>query len=753
MNKILKFTLLGLFGFFVLSGLSMLFYVYMLSSELPSIKDLKHYKYRTPSTVYDKKGKIVAEIGDERRYPLSFEDIPEYMKNAVISVEDSRFYKHGGVDFLGIMRAFFANIKAGKVVEGGSTLTQQLVKVIYLTPERKLKRKLKEAILAYKIDNYLTKDEILGLYLNEVYFGRGAYGVEAAAKNYFGKSLKELILPEIATIAGIPKAPGIYAPHIDIKKSAVRMEHVLYRMFEEGYITEQVYNEAKTAQISVVDEIPQKILSAPYFVDMVKDYLKYELKIDAENNGYKIYTTIDIDYQKTAEKAVTDNLFNLSKRQGYFGVLTSVSSPDFETKMNKKKYLGRYDIYPAMVVSLDRTFAEVELMGDKKKVILELKNNNWAFPHDSGDIVLDDFRKIFREGDVVLVKNYPKKGYLLEQEPVTESALLAINPENGDIVSVMGGFDYNKSMFNRAVFSKRQVGSLFKPIVYSAALENGFFVNTQVLDAPVIMDTGEENKYWKPLNFEDKFYGFTTLSEALTKSRNIITIKIAEKLRVNRIIDYAKRFGISSDFQKDLSISIGSGAVSLLEMVGAFSVFPNMGSYVKPRFVLKVYDYVGNEIYTAPEVVKIPALKVTTAQIMTDMLVNVVENGTGRRASVLNRYVGGKTGTTNDYRDAWFVGFLPNLTVGVWTGFDDFKTIGKLETGSRAALPAWVDYVRAVMSDIPFKVFSSSKDVVYYKIDKQSHQKTDDVSGNYYFAPFDEPVNEPVKDNNSIINN
>lgn len=749
MNKILKFTLLGLLGFFVLSVLSMLFYLYMLSSELPSIKDLKNYKYKTPSIVYDRKGKIVAEIGDERRYPLSFEDIPEYMKNAVISVEDSRFYKHGGVDFLGIIRAFFTNIKAGKVVEGGSTLTQQLVKVIYLTPERKLKRKLKEAILAYKIDNYLTKDQILGLYLNEVYFGRGAYGVEAAAKNYFGKSLKELSLPEIATIAGIPKAPGIYAPHIDIKKSAVRMEHVLYRMFEEGYITEQVYNEAKTAQIIVVDEVPRKILSAPYFVDMVKDYLKYELKIDAENNGYKIYTTIDIDYQKNAEKALTDNLFNLSKRQGYFGVLTSVSSPDFETKINKKRYLEKYDIYPAMVVSLDRTFAEVELMGDKKKVTLELKNNNWAFPYDSGDRVLDDFRKIFQEGDIVLVKNYPKKGYLLEQEPAVESALLATNPENGDILSVVGGFDYNKSMFNRGVYSKRQVGSLFKPIVYSAALENGFFVNTQVLDAPVIMDTGEENKYWKPLNFEDKFYGFTTLLEALTKSRNIVTIKIAEKLGVKKIIDYAKRFGISSDFQKDLSISIGSGAVSLLEMVGAFSVFPNMGSYVKPRFVLKVYDYLGNEIYTAPEVTKIPVLKVTTAQIMTDMLINVVENGTGKRASVLNRYVGGKTGTTNDYRDAWFVGFLPNLTVGVWTGFDDFKTIGKLETGSRAALPAWVDYVRSVMPDIPFKVFSSSKDVVYYKIDKQSHQKTDDVSGNYYFAPFD----EPLKDNNSIINN
>lgn len=749
MNKIIKIIILGLFVLFVLSSLSVLLYIYMLSSELPSIKELKYYKYKTPSIVYDRRGRVVAEIGEERRYPVKFEDIPDMFKNAVISVEDSRFYKHGGVDFLGILRAFLVNVKAGKVVEGGSTLTQQVVKVIYLTPERKLKRKLKEAILAYKIDNYLSKDEILAIYLNEVYFGRGAYGVEAAARNYFGKSVKELNLAEIATIAGIPKAPGIYAPHIDMKKSVVRREHVLYRMFEEGYITEQIYNEFKNVEISVLDEIPQKILSAPYFVDMVKNYLRDELKLEAENNGYRIYTTIDVDYQEIAEKSVTQNLFDISKRQGYFGILTSTDEPDFQKKIDEKKYLKKYEMVPAVVLSVDRTAAEVEIIEDNKRSTLSLKDNNWAVPYESGERVLDDFRKIFREKDIIFVKNDSKKGYLLEQEPMAESALVSMIPETGEIVSLTGGFDYRKSMFNRALLAKRQVGSLFKPIVYSAALENGFFVNTQILDAPVIMDTGEDAKYWKPLNFEDKFYGFTTLREALTKSRNIVTIKVAEKLGLSKIISYAKKFQISTELQKDLSISIGSGAVSLIEMVSAFSVFPNMGSYVGPRFVLKVYDYMNNEIYVSPEPEKLPAIKESTAQIMTDMLVNVVENGTGRRASVLERYVGGKTGTTNDYRDAWFVGFLPNLAVGVWTGFDDFRTLGRLETGSRAALPAWISYVKSIIADIPLKVFESSKNVIYYKVDKDSHQKTEDISENCYFAPFD----EPVKDNDSVITN
>ncbi|MBC7196804.1 MAG: transglycosylase domain-containing protein, partial [Deferribacterales bacterium] len=305
--KIFKIFVVICFTIFLISSLSVLVYIYKLSSELPSIKQLKDYSYKTPTLIYDRKGRLIGELGKERRYPVKFEQIPLYLKQAVIAVEDSRFYEHGGVDFLGILRAFFTNIKAGRVVEGGSTLTQQLVKVIYLTPERKLKRKVKEAILAYKIDNYLSKDKILEIYLNEVYFGRGAYGVEAAARNYFGKSVSELTLSEAALIAGLPKAPGIYAPHISLKKSLVRRDHVLYRMYEEGYLTEKEYEVAKLDEIKIIPNIPDKILSAPYFIDFIRSYINDKLGLDLYDKGYKVNTTLDVDFQNIAEKAISSN--------------------------------------------------------------------------------------------------------------------------------------------------------------------------------------------------------------------------------------------------------------------------------------------------------------------------------------------------------------------------------------------------------------------------------------------------------------
>jgi penicillin-binding protein 1A len=302
---------------------------------------------------------------------------------------------------------------------------------------------------------------------------------------------------------------------------------------------------------------------------------------------------------------------------------------------------------------------------------------------------------------------------------------------------MVGGFDYNKSMFNRAVQARRQVGSLFKPIVYTAALESGMNINSQILDAPVIMDTGEDGKYWKPENFEQEFYGFTTLRQALTKSRNIVTIKVAEKIGINKIIDYAKKFGITTDLQRDLSISIGSGAVSLIEMVSAFSVFPNLGEYVEPVFIKSIEDANGETLYQLKEQKRYRAIKPETAQIMTDTLINVVENGTGRKAKFIKRYIGGKTGTTNDYKDAWFVGFLPNLAVGVWTGFDDFQSLGRLETGARASLPAWIEYVDTILPQIDFEVFNTSDNVTYVKVDSETNQITESITDDFEFIPFD----------------
>lgn len=739
--KVFKIFVVICFTIFLISSLSVLGYIYKLSSELPSIKQLKSYSYKTPTLIYDRKGRLIGELGKERRYPVKLDQIPLYLKQAVIAVEDSRFYEHGGVDFLGILRAFFTNIKAGRVVEGGSTLTQQLVKVIYLTPERKLKRKVKEAILAYKIDNYLSKDKILEIYLNEVYFGRGAYGVEAAARNYFGKSVSKLTLSEAALIAGLPKAPGIYAPHISLKKSLVRRDHVLYRMYEEGYLTEKEYEAAKSDEIKIIPNIPDKILSAPYFIDFIRSYINDKLGLDLYDKGYKVKTTLDVDFQNVAEKAIADNLFDLSRRQGYFGVIGNISEENIEEKIKKVKYIEKYGFKIVKVTDVDRKYADFESIDNSSdnfiKGRIELIKNRWAKPYGSDMRLLDDMRKIIRNDDIILVKKTDKENYLLAQEPKAESALLSMIPQTGEVLSMVGGFDYSKSMFNRATQARRQVGSLFKPIVYTAALESGMNINTQILDAPVIMDTGDEGKYWKPENFEQEFYGFTTLREALTKSRNIVTIKVAEKIGIDKVISYAKRFGITTDFQRDLSVSIGSGAISLLEMVTAFSVFPNMGEYVEPVFVKSIEDYNGNTVYEVTDQVKYQAIKPETAQIMTDTLVNVVENGTGRKAKFINRFLGGKTGTTNDYKDAWFIGFLPNLTIGVWTGFDDFQSLGRLETGSRASLPAWIDYVVGVLPNLEFDVFKTTDNVSYVKVDKETGQITESIVDKFEFLPFD----------------
>jgi len=739
--KVFKIFVVICFTIFLISSLSLLGYIYKLSSELPSIKQLKDYSYKTPTLIYDRKGRLIGELGKERRYPVKLDQIPLYLKQAVIAVEDSRFYEHGGVDFLGILRAFFTNIKAGRVVEGGSTLTQQLVKVIYLTPERKLKRKVKEAILAYKIDNYLSKDKILEIYLNEVYFGRGAYGVEAAARNYFDKSVSKLTLSEAALIAGLPKAPGIYAPHISLKKSLVRRDHVLYRMYEEGYLTEKEYEAAKSDEIKIIPNIPDKILSAPYFIDFIRSYTNDKLGLDLYDKGYKVKTTLDVEFQNIAEKAIADNLFDLSRRQGYFGVIGNISEENIEEKIKKVKYIEKYGFRIVKVTDVDRKYADfVSLDNSSDNFIkgrIELIKNRWAKPYGSDMRLLDDMRKIIRNDDIILVKKTDKENYLLVQEPKAESALLSMIPKTGEVLSMVGGFDYSKSMFNRATQARRQVGSLFKPIVYTAAIESGMNINTQILDAPVIMDTGDEGKYWKPENFEQEFYGFTTLREALTKSRNIVTIKVAEKIGIDKIISYAKRFGITTDFQRDLSVSIGSGAISLLEMVTAFSVFPNMGEYVEPIFIKSIEDCNGNTVYEVTEQVKYQAIKPETAQIMTDTLINVVENGTGRKAKFINRFLGGKTGTTNDYKDAWFIGFLPNLTIGVWTGFDDFQSLGRLETGSRASLPAWIDYVVGVLPNVEFDVFNTTDNVSYVKVDKETGQITESIVDKFEFLPFD----------------
>jgi penicillin-binding protein 1A len=719
-------------------------YIYKLSRELPSIKDLKDYEYKRPTIIYDRHGDTIAELGAERRYPLDIAQIPENLQNAVIAVEDARFYDHGGVDLMGILRAFITNVKAGRVVEGGSTLTQQLVKIIYLTPEKKLKRKVKEAILAYRIDKALSKQKILEMYLNQVYFGRGAYGVEAAAVNYYGKSVGDLTLAECAMIAGIPKAPGIYAPHLNPDKAIKRRNHVLFRMYETGHISEDEYQKTSLVDSVIIDRIPPKNMAAGYFVDFIIRHLKDVEGIeDVDNAGLNVYTTLDLGMQAKAEEAVKANLLEMTEALGFRGAIAKYNPEENnleELLEMQKDYLKELGFERALVTKVEEDDVYIKtLNGDGS---MHITDNRWARPADSNYYRNTDFRRILDKNDIIYVtlKDEEHKKYRMAQEPDLESALLSANPLDGEIYAMVGGFDYRKSMFNRAFQAKRQVGSLFKPIVYSTALENGMNIMTEILDAPVIKEMDEEGEYWKPENYSGKFFGHTTLKEALTKSRNLVTIKVAEKIGIGRIISQARKFGIEEELNRDLSVSIGSGAVSLMEMVYAFSTFPNLGERHEPYYITKIENSKGEIVAEYKPSQPIRVLSEGTASIMVDMMRSVIVNGTGKRALVIPKLIAGKTGTTNDNKDTWFVGYMPDLVSGVWVGFDDFRPIGKWRTGSNTALPAWVKFTQGVHDNFGNMLFPVAKDVAYFRVDAESHEITNSFSGEYTFEPFEKPM-------------
>jgi penicillin-binding protein 1A len=723
-------------------------YIYALSRQLPSVEQLKDFQYDRPTIIYDRNGNTIAELGTERRYPISIDEMPDYMWQSIVAVEDARFFEHSGVDLTGILRAFVSNLKAGRVVEGGSTLTQQLVKVIYLTPEKKIKRKIKEAILAYRLDNFLEKRQILEMYLNQVYFGRGAYGVEAAALNYFGKKTHELTIAESAMIAGIPKAPAIYAPHINLERAVNRRNHVLYRLFETGYVTEEIYKQALEEQPKIIERVPPKNSHAGYFTDMVVKFLSEQLLVDnPESKGYKVYTTLDLAHQKNAETALKSNIIRVVRDLGYSGTLGTFEEIKDETKEQRserltallteeKGYINQLGLKRAIVTKVDKNDSEIQF-ADGTKGHLRINDSRWARPRGGSYSRLTDFAIVLKKNSIIYVKKIEGDFYAIDSEPDLEGAIISIEPRTGEILALVGGYEYSKSMFNRATQAKRQVGSLFKPMVYSAALENNLNIMSEVYDAPVVKPLEEEGEYWKPENYSGRFYGLTTLKEALTQSRNIVTIKIAERVGIGNIITYARKFGLKEQLQRDLSISIGSGSASLSEMVFAFSVFPNLGYRVEPYFVTKIEDSNGELVAEYAPSEPIDVIKPATAQIMTTILEDVVENGTGRRAKVLNRPAGGKTGTTNDSKDAWFVGFLPNAVCGVWIGFDDFKPIGRHTEGSNAALPVWVNYMSASLNSFPYAVFPATEDVTYYKVDTSTHKITDSFSSDFTFEPFD----------------
>jgi len=712
-----------------------------LSLDLPKITSLSDYRPPTVTVVYSDDGTNIAEFFKERRIVLPLAEMPPQLIDAFVAAEDSRFYQHRGIDVVSIVRAFFKNLEAGTIVQGGSTITQQVTKSFLLTPERSYTRKLKEAILAYRIERAFTKEEILYLYLNQIYLGHGAYGVQAAAENYFGKSVQRLTLAECALLAGLPQAPSKYSPFRNAERAKQRQIYVLNRMVAEGYVTEAEANAAIRDELDIKPRRNLYIEQVPFYTEHVRRYLEARYGEDAlYNQGLQVYTAVNLPIQKMAREAIDVGLRELDKRQGYRGVLNHLAGQEIETLSKAiQEELAETPLAPGRM-----TRGVVVAVDDKEKTLtvrmggalgeIALADMTWARKPDPEIAYYSDKVKrpgdVLRVGDVILVKvkaaaaaDGGKWPLALEQDPAAQAALLCIEAGTGMVKAMVGGWDFRESQFNRAVQSRRQPGSAFKPIIYAAALDKQFEDSdkvytpaTVIVDSAIVYNDTERDFVWKPQNYRETFYGPTLLREALAKSRNLVTIKILQDIGVDYVIDYARKLGIASELSRDLSIALGSSGVSLLELTQAYSVFANQGDLIEPVFVVKVVDRDGN-VLEAAEPKRTRVIDAGTAFIMTSLMESVVNEGTGQRVKALGRPTAGKTGTTNDLYDAWFMGYIPQYITGTWVGFDEEAPLGKGETGARAASPIWLHFMQQLTTDLPVKTFQVPENIEFAKID------------------------------------
>ncbi len=725
-------TILGLVGVLLAAGALAALYMY-LSADLPRIASLKDYKPSVITTVYADDNRKIAEFFKERRIVIPLSKMPDMLKEAFIAAEDARFYKHQGIDMISIVRAFFKNVEAGAIVQGGSTITQQVAKTFFLTPERSYQRKIKEAILAYRIDKRLTKDEILYLYLNQIYLGHGAYGVEAAAENYFGKHAAELNLAECAMLAGLPQAPSRYSPFSHPERAKQRQIYVLNRMVDEGFITNAQATEAINRHLDIKSRRNWYIEKVPFYTEYVRQYVIKKYGAEALTTaGLKIYTAVNIDMQHVAREEIQKGLEALDKRQGYRGPLRHLKQEEIETFAARQQEALAGDppapgrTLQAVVVAVDDRGKKVVVRMGNSRGIIAFETMRWA-RRPNPAVAYYEARarrpsQVLRSGDVIMVSVREKmKGndtwqVTLEQTPKAQAALVCMEVESGKIKAMVGGRDFRQSQFNRAVQSRRQPGSAFKPIIYAAALDKGYTPATVIIDSPIVYYEKGMESIWKPKNYEKKFHGPTMFRRALEKSLNVVTVKILKDIGVDYTIDYARKLGITANLERNLSIALGSSGVSLLELVEAYGVFANLGYRLKPVFITRIEDRDGN-ILEEGDPGRVKVIDKSTAYIMTNLLQGVVKHGTGWRVRALKRPAAGKTGTTNNLNDAWFMGYTPRYVTGVWVGFDNSQSLGKGETGSRAASPIWLGFMQRVLKDKPVRVFQVPEGVVFAKID------------------------------------
>ncbi len=764
-----------------------LFIFLVLVPELPPIDNLEDAELQVPLRIFDKNEFLLAEYGEHRRIPVKYEDIPKKIEQAFLAAEDDQFWEHAGVDPLALMAAAFELVTTGNKSRGGSTITMQVARNFFLSTEKTYSRKLNEILLALKIEKDLDKKTILELYLNKIYLGKRAYGVVAAAQVYYGKTLEELTLAQTAMIAGLPKAPSRYNPIINPDRALIRRDHIIRRMSQLGFINEEEYQTARAEPVTAELHNLEISADARYVTEMVRADVYETYGEDAYKAGLKVYTTIDDRLQRTANTALRDALLAYDRRHGYRGVegkidLALVNQDPFEEGLVEAATIG--NLTRAVVKAVEDDKIQVYLPDFRQVDIPFAEAIDWARPFVNENATGHALKKpadVLNAGDLIWVEQ-KESGWWLAEVPKVQGALVSINPSNGAIQSLVGGFDYFHHKFNRAFQAKRQPGSNFKPFIYSAALEKGLTAASIINDAPVVFDDDSLEATWRPENYSGKFYGPTRLREALVKSRNLVSIRILQSIGLRYATAYAQRFGFEKkDMPYDLSLALGSGAFSPLEIVRSYAVFANGGYLVKPYYIDRIESSDGEVLFQQQPLVVCQDCKVVAAEdrletetaedqtpqqpseiqeqaveealpvieyaprvitaqnafIMRNILREVVQRGTAVRAKVLGRMdIAGKTGTTNDQKDAWFSGFNDQVVTTAWVGFDDQKPLGVRETGGRAALPMWIDYMREALKGLPVNPEEQPENIVTVRVDSDTGERATENSRRTYFEIF-----------------
>ena len=745
---LLTFFVLGVAAFFALAGL-----LWHYSQDLPDLNQLQNYQPSLVTQVYSSDRQLIGQFFIERRILTPLADIPEHLRRAVIAVEDVRFFEHPGLDYIGILRAAWTNMRRGGKVEGASTITQQLARSLFLSSERTFDRKVRELVVAYKMELVSSKEQILETYLNQIYFGQGAYGVASAAQSYFGKDLSALTVAESAFLAGLPKSPNHFSPFKNYDRAKKRQEHVLTRMEEAKFITSAERERAAMEPLSFRRPGSEQV--APYFVEYVRQQLiaKYGEAM-VYKGGLKVMTTLNLEMQRAAEAAFAAGLRELDKRQGWRGPLrtidpASVAPPASVATIDQPLKAGDYR--EAVVTKAGKDFYVVQMGGTTAKLLFD--DMAWAKrrltgPDTSKDVVANpNLKQILKAGDVVevMVKKIERETVFvqLEQTPVVEGGLIAMEPGKGAILAMIGGYDFNRSEYNRAVQAHRQPGSAFKPLIYATAVNQGMSPASVILEAPVVYEQVEEEKTWKPENYGKKFHGMVSLRDALAQSHNLATVRLLDKVGIKNVIEFSKQVGIVSPLAGDLSLGLGSSSVGLMELTAAYGVFLNQGSRVEPYAIFFVKDN-QEKVLELAEPESHEVISKETAYLITNMMEDVVQKGTGQAAKALGRPIAGKTGTTNEFINAWFIGGTPNLVTGIFVGFDDRRSLGETESGAHAALPIWINFMKEALKQVPIVPFVIPEGITFVKVDPSTgllNNEQEDQPGNVeIFTKGSEPT-------------